>query len=365
MLPGGHGVPRIAVIADVHLGNHGVFGGARTAGLNRRAQIVADTLDRAVTAALGPLRCDQLVVAGDLFDTTTPAPALIARAQEALRRIPSVVLVGNHDQTSTAPGDHALGPLVPVATVVDQPTLLPGLALVPFRRPSQDEPTRLWVPKVLAGLGDVSGRLLVLHTGLSDGDTPVYLADSAGAYPVADLVATCAELGIPVAVAGDWHRQRAWSASGVQVAQVGALVPTGFDEHGLDGFGGLVVWDSDAGTLETHQIPGLRFVTGSTWADVAPLVTGSHPRAVQLTVGPHQVARAHAEMETNPDAARLLGWRVVADKVQVEAQHVQAAQATKVAQPAAQVAAWVGTHGVPAGLDPSRVVRLAQEYLTK
>lgn len=356
---------KYAILADVHLASHAVFGGPTLAGVNTRASLIARVLDTAVQLVPG---C-HVVVAGDLFDTVRPSPQLIRLAQAALSRThQATVLVGNHDQVSAAPGDHALGPLAPVASVVDVPTVQGPLVLVPFHRPTTVQPTATYIPAVLDQLaldhGPHTGRLLVLHTGLSGPDTPAFLQSSLGAVPVDQLAQVCAGHGIQAVVSGDWHRQARFRVAGVQLVQVGALAPTGFDDPGPVGYGGLVTWDPDTQALETYQLPGPRFLAVTSVAEAVRVIQ-RHPDpgytwAVQVTVPPAQVASVQAELAEVPG---LLGRRVVADRVQVAAATEAAAQAVRSATPGDQVAAWVFAHGVPGGLDPARVVQLACEYL--
>lgn len=356
---------KYAILADVHLASHAVFGGASEAGVNTRARLIAQALDTAVQLVPG---C-HVVVAGDLFDTVRPSPQLVRLAQASLSRASrATVLVGNHDQVSTAPGDHALGPLAPVASVVDTPVVQGPLVLVPFHRPTPDRPTVAHIPDVLDQLAQVygphTGRLLVLHTGLSGPDTPAFLASSLGAVPVDELARVCARHGIQSVVSGDWHRQARYRVHGVQLVQVGALAPAGFDDPGPVGYGGLVTWDPDTQDLETYQLPGPRFLTVTSVAEAVRVIQ-RHPDpgytwAVQVTVPPGQVASVQAELAEVPG---LLGRRVVADRVQVAAATQAATEAVRVSAPGDRVAAWVFAHGVPGGLDPDRVVQLACEYL--
>lgn len=258
---------RIGIIADVHLGNHRRMGGPVEAGLNRRARQGVDVLRRAAFWAY-ERKCDELVVAGDLFDSARPEPQLIAAAMSALREGPNVlILKGNHDSVSDADGDHALGPFREGAegqfVVFDRPARWPGkhgeLLLVPFR--SGD--AREWLPAALdEAIGEVGRPIplsLFLHLGIADGDTPAWLQGARDSVAVDDLEKMCRARGIAFAGAGNWHNPGSWDGDGVKIAQVGALCPTGFDNEGLD-YGRLAVWDSDRRELEWHSVPGPRFV---------------------------------------------------------------------------------------------------------
>ena len=99
----------IGVVADIHLACHRQLGGITAAGLNTRAREILAVLQH--TGQLVRAEQASLVIAGDLFDTPHPTPQLMAGALDALSGLDVTCLVGNHDQVSAAPGDHALGPL--------------------------------------------------------------------------------------------------------------------------------------------------------------------------------------------------------------------------------------------------------------
>ena len=119
----------IAVVcSDVHAGNHKRFGGATEASLNERCRHVLDVFDRACAATIAS-GAGYMIVAGDLFDVARPEPSLLARVQTALRNlreegVEPILLVGNHEKTSTAVGDNALAPLRDHARVIYRPELI-------------------------------------------------------------------------------------------------------------------------------------------------------------------------------------------------------------------------------------------------
>lgn len=307
------GVVRVGFVADVHLGNHAVMGGPREAGINTRARGILDVLRDAVDRAAS-LGCSALVVAGDLFDDDHPCPQLLAEAAEVLtawRTLPVVLLVGNHDQRSTAAGDHALGPLAHTAgvRVVDAPTLvtvtprgsasqgtpppsthpatdayprLVYLACVPYRREAAASVIAEGVAAVMRGVTPHHPLAVVAHAGVIDGSTPAWLRDAHDALPAETLAAILAGTtrealtdgvrhplprGPRIAVVGNWHGHAAWGMppedyattphpatvpaplpAGPALVQCGALVPTGFDNPGGAGrYGSLIVWDAPWG----------------------------------------------------------------------------------------------------------------------
>lgn len=328
------GACRIAFVADVHVGNHGVMGGPRVVGVNRRAAetlaILRAAYDRAVE-----LGASAFVVAGDLFDVDDPEPQLLAEVADILAGpIPTVLLVGNHDQHTNAPGDHALGPLaaVPGIRVVDRPeavvvyprnpppgqprTVRPGatgavLLCVPFVNARAATVITDALAELAARPGLHAARVCVVaHAGGIDDATPVFLRDAHDALPVERLniiLDTATRPPAALAVLGNWHQHRAWAfhadAAGAPygtaeaphanvVVQCGALVPTGFDNPGAAPglYGSLIVWDTpadgappeaDADTtprVYRIEIAGPRFVTLTLRrADVGPPLTPSAP----------------------------------------------------------------------------------------
>jgi len=288
---------KLAFVADVHLGNHKRMGGKVRASLNERCRETLAVLAAAVDVAV-ERECDGLAVLGDLFDTTAPLPQLITETVRALQPFPMRLdlLGGNHEQVSLEPDDNALSPLGLLShdnvwvTDVDPRVVLFGiqkrsmtkLLLVPHR----PGPAAEWLPKVLheyAGNEDwmkCKHRLLGVHLGIQDDDTAHFLKgahDSIEASVLADL---CKKYSISAAFAGNWHDHRKWhqewldqhadSASGerrarkgkgthtLDIVQCGALVPTGWDNPGVKGYGTVVIWDE--GNIEIVELPGPRFV---------------------------------------------------------------------------------------------------------
>jgi len=95
-------------------------------GINKRCGLVFATLEFALRRAHEE-GCKVFVVNGDLFDTAKPSPQHLAETQRVLGQYPEmqkVILLGNHDMESAEEGDNALGPLRPVAQIIEQPTIL-------------------------------------------------------------------------------------------------------------------------------------------------------------------------------------------------------------------------------------------------
>lgn len=246
-----------AYVADVHLHNHSFGGGPVVAGLNRRASAIVGALEEAAT-----FDSKHLFVAGDLFDTASPSPALIAAAARAISRWERATLVvGNHDRSR--PGEHALLPLAElpnVQVIADVPTVVDGHLCIPFHGSSRAVD---YLDALQAQRVDEPVHTLVLHLGVQDESTPWFLRTSADAAPVRRIAEVARHLGARLVVAGNWHNHALWRFNDldVTVVQVGALVPTGWDNPGWDY--GRVLLASAGRALRFQRVKGPRFVVSS------------------------------------------------------------------------------------------------------
>lgn len=285
---------KVIFATDIHIGNHRLGGGQARSGLNERCRMALEALHHACKVAQVE-EASALVIAGDLFDTSRPNPQMIAAVQKVflLYAFEKIILLGNHDMDSMAPGDHALGPLAPVARIVDKPQRITikdriratgsvdfvELWAIPFRPGEAAE----WLPSVLAevqGIPATGGpasptRVLALHLGLQDGKTPPWLQGAHDSIEVEKLVDLMRKHEIVAAFAGNWHDPRVWdfhetlTSTVRRVVQVGTLCPTGFDNPGLE-YGTLAVFDSrKRGSGKPVLVPGPRFVTNEVDAVVA------------------------------------------------------------------------------------------------
>ena len=95
-----------------------------------------------------------IVIAGDLFDTDRPSPAMLRAVQGILvgHSAPVYVLNGNHDMTSTAARHTAISPLGLIHKVqaVEKVCIAGGAVLVPYL----PGPAKVWLPPIL---GDACG----------------------------------------------------------------------------------------------------------------------------------------------------------------------------------------------------------------
>lgn len=107
------GALRIAHTADLHLGAGTAFGKVNPAtGLHERVEDYLGTLDQMVREAI-ERQADVFLVAGDIYHTKTPAPALCNEFAKRVHRLIAaglqvVLLAGNHDGIGTETAATAL-----------------------------------------------------------------------------------------------------------------------------------------------------------------------------------------------------------------------------------------------------------------
>lgn len=227
------------VCADVHLGNHVAYGGRTLGGVNERFEEGFQVFQK-VLESKGPL-----FILGDLFDKAEPTTAQLGRVAEALasRGDDTHLLLGNHESGTFADYDHALAPLVGTRGVVVHTE--PGVVLVGN--------LRVFVcpyPHHLFDHAPERVDVALAHAGIADGATPKYLLGPK-VLPIDDLVKWQERHHVRMVFSGDWHTRKTWVdgretaatsnfASGNVSIQVGALVPTGWDNPGF-GYGS--VWE--------------------------------------------------------------------------------------------------------------------------
>ena len=257
---------RPVFVADVHVGNHKRWGGPVVSGLNSRAKEIVDALANAVKFAND--KGEPLVVLGDLFDTATPSPQMVWAVGEVLNKANKCyVLLGNHEYRSAATGDHALKPLgwLPDVVVIDEPTLIDDVLFIPY----QSGPACEWLPEVLASFDERELRdrvkpAVCLHLGIADDETPPWLKGSHDSITIDQLTSLSKRYGFREVYAGNWHKHQTWDcylvglSENLRVVQVGALVPTGFDNAGLTGYGSLVTRNADR--VDRVEVDSVRYI---------------------------------------------------------------------------------------------------------
>jgi hypothetical protein len=342
---------RFVFVTDVHLGNHNRHGGPVTAGINQRCQMILDALRNAAEYALR-VRARAFFVLGDLFDTSKPTPQMLRGVQEVfnlLRRAgcSPVLLVGNHDQDSLQPGDHALAALSDHAEVIEQLEVRAwagqdgeeGLEaiLVPFNpKPAQD-----WIAECAARVKPTLAnpafhqRILLVHAGIWDEQTPAFLRGAKDAVNVGFITDVAQDLGCSWVLAGNWHHREMWSDPGKPtILQVGALVPTGWDNPGRKGYGTVATFDTDEGTVGVAEHLGPRFVDAELpLANLAQRSAQGERLFVRARCHPDQRGEALAQVEALTRDGKIHSGEVLVDP-----------SFAKTAARAAAAAARSGTH---------------------
>jgi hypothetical protein len=387
---------KIAFVADVHLGNHKGYGGPVVAGINKRCWAVLDALRAAFDMAASH-DCEAMVVDGDLFDTSKPPPQLITEVQYLFQQyvMPKYLLLGNHDMESAAPGDHALGPLHPLATIISKPTKLVlkskrapldnvELWAIPFQPGKAEE----WLPTVLAevqghpsaGSSASSTRVLALHLGLRDDKkTPPWLMDAHDSVPIEMVQELMRNHGIDATYAGNWHNPEEWTyhdadrsvTTALRIVQIGTLCPTGFDNEGLS-FGTMAIFDTlKDKNCETLRVPGPRFLKVASFEALKELV--NKPKLdglsvyVRVQVEPEQLVEAEQFIAAVTENGFLAGGEAIPDTTDTQVALRQAAGVARAAETVDEaVAAFVAQMPLPALNDPTlraEVLAKVKEFL--
>lgn len=361
-----------AFVADVHVGNHRRFGGAVTRGINVRCREALDALADALFEA-EEAGARRFVVLGDLFDTNRPSPQELYAVMELFKRFAALevhLLVGNHDQSSSAPNDHALAPLsfLRNVTVHERPTQLDRLIIVPY----QSGPASSWLPRVLEELEPAGEEnALCLHLGIADASTPAFLRGSSDSIAVDELWPLMDRFGVTSTFAGNWHDARSWELlEDLQHArwiyQVGALAPTGFDNLGHR-VGEMLLWDwaKPPRVLSASSRP--RFLSGSFEDGFLETIKdseeGSRPY-VKVTARTAHLPAARAELVDLRSNGVIADFMLLPDREVVAAAASSAAKAARSASTIAEaVAGYVSKMPVEKGIDRHTVLERVKSYL--
>lgn len=401
---------KIAFLADLHIANHRAHGGPVISGINRRCRLALDALKRAVEKAEAE-GCAMLFILGDVFDTTRPEPQVTAAVQQIINPNKMVVVIveGNHDQISTDQGDHSLGPLMPVATVISDPThWLERWHHVERNAPVADEldvwavpfepgPANEWLPRRLAELEEdrnlkntpanmTTKRVLVTHLGISDHDTEPWMKATQDQVPAHLLGELAKQYGFSMVFAGNWHYHRVFNLAAPgfpKAVQVGTLIPTGWDNPGLKGHGTMPIWDTKTNELRVHTIPGPRFLTvngqenaptewhdalklrGVPYGDTQPMPppNGWH-LYVRIKTTADKLAKEQAWLEGLKTRGAVIDGEVVLDDVEVRGQARTAATVARSAETLqSALAGYVAEMPLPDGVDRAEVLARSQRYL--
>lgn len=269
----------VGFCADVHIGNHQMFGGPIVGGLNQRAMMAVNCLIDACRAAQARGATD-FVVCGDLFDNHHASPQMIAHVMRAFSFFAGRkhIIKGNHDAASEAAGDNALAPLshVPGIHVWDEPGffVLPGSDAVLAFFPYAKGDAATWLPGAVETIAreiedhgiHPSALAMAIHLGLLDTSVPNQPWAIHATDKISDiqLKQQARRIDAEAAYLGNWHtryvvedKERRFTG-----VQVGSLCPTGFDNPGLVDYGGVEFWSPGEpyDPQSRIEIPGPRFV---------------------------------------------------------------------------------------------------------
>jgi DNA repair exonuclease SbcCD nuclease subunit len=319
-----------------------------------------------------------------MFDTSRPSPQVIAAAQEAIEdeEIEKVLMVGNHDKSSTEGGDHALGPMRPMPSrLVQFPELVTigdvDLLCIPF----MPGPAKTWFEAAVAKIaqGSKRKRVLAFHLGIEDSGTPSYLRGAPDSIHVDIVRKVMRDHSIGYAFCGNWHNRQDWSLNNTderEVVQCGTLIPTGFDNPGRDHYGFLHVFDmNERGEMsaEAIEIPGPRFLI---LKDEIGKRTEAAAMIDELNAEGHTVyVKWKTTAKLRPEIAALCagwqndglikGWEIAidADESVDKAARKAAKKARKAENLAEALAKFVQALPLEEGIDRAEVLSRAQAYL--
>lgn len=359
---------KLAMVADVHLGNHRRFGGEMSSGLNSRFRqtlaVLKDAMDEAVRQD-----AEGFAVLGDLFDTSKPTPQEVAAVMDlmhARRELHFHLLLGNHDQVSESPGDHALQPFRYLAnvSVYEKPTIAHDRLFVPFRTGAAKD----WLPGVARVM---QPRSLLLHLGVSDDETPPFLRGASDSIHYITLHEVMCASGADSAFAGNWHNHQTWrvhTGDGTvsQIVQCGALVPTGFDNPGAD-YGNVIFHEIGSAPTVTQISGGPRFHSAVyEETDLSALPIAGCRNYVRLRARPKHVKQAQAELKAMQDDAVIEAFEVLPDREAVSATAKITARAARSAATVDEaIDAYVRRAAMPDTVSRDEVLGIVRDYLAK
>ncbi len=341
---------RIAFMADVHASNHRQHGGQIVAGINQRGRTIVDAVTRAASAAT-QMGAKATVVLGDLFDTVRPPPPLITAVGRALEGAPSChVILGNHDRASDGFDDNAVAPisLSNSVYVVQSPEVRrvddAELVLVPYMPGA----ARQWLPGVLEGMSGSfagsfdSGRVLCLHLGIWDEQTPSFLKDAHDSVPLEMIKELSAKYRFSAVVAGNWHQRRAWKHGDTHIFIAGTTAPVNHGDEKSDGK--MIILEVAMRGRPTQfmlvDVPGPRWATANGidgLQGVVPPPTGCH-LYVRSAVLPSQFAEARA-LKDSLESSGSISVNITIDSTVVKSQARKAAEVARSAESFEEVAA--------------------------
>lgn len=368
---------KIAFVADLHVACHRRMGGAVTASINIRCSIILHTIRRAIERA-HELGCSAFFVLGDLFDSDHPEPQIVAAVQGLFRWAQKrgmrvVVLLGNHDQTSTEFEDHALSPLSDVATIVDETECVKIFTA----DTANTNPTRvLCVPfapvesesYLREQLKGKRSEILCVHMGVRDEKTAPWLRNCKDAISAPVLAELAHSIGAKHVVTGNWHSRQQWAIDGVEILQLGTLCPTGWSDPGFEGVGTLGIWED--GSLTYEVVPGPRFVaySGGLPSNLAEseVLLGGDKIFLSWTVDAEGFAESQSEIVRLKQAGSIVDGEVLIDRTaSIAAARTAATGARSADTLEDSLTAYVRAMFLDPNIDRDEVANRARRYLQK
>lgn len=361
----------IAIISDLHIHNFRVFGGVKVSGINYRCHLAIVSLHKAVGIA-NSAKAKCLVITGDLFDVSDPSPQIVAAVIAELQRFNGDVhvIAGNHDLFSSAEGDHALGPMhshrtvggkiycwdQTVAPLWKHDSPLVRSMFVPFR----PEPVADWLPKLLKEHSRQVDTLFA-HFGIIDDETPKFLRAAPDAYPLGPLTELMKKHNVHRVVVGNWHEHQTWRLGSREVVQVGALIPTGFNNLGYK-YGRVVLLEDGAKT-RVITVPGPRF-TKHVYPDISFERLSDLPLFYRVEAEPKDLVAARGILKQAKLEGKIADFELLPSKEKAKAQARNAARATsQVAALKDAVSTFVGAMPLDQGVAREKVLARVQGYL--
>lgn len=259
----------IAFLADPHVGNFKAHGGAMVNGLNERGRMSLDTFRGAIKKAI-ELEVGALCIAGDLFQSRRPEPAVIAGVLTVLveeaRNLPVLIIPGNHDMLDTfaANRNTACQPLYREATIINTAQWVPIDGAMVYAVPFQSgEPMSEYLKREVGREHDIDDgqRILLTHVGVYDDASPPWCRSAKDAIHADVLFEAMAAGGFSLAFVGNYHNGRTWvdDDAEMKIVQCGTLCPHSHSDAGFfPTVGGLWVYGG-MGDVTPYEVPGPRF----------------------------------------------------------------------------------------------------------
>jgi hypothetical protein len=176
-------------------------------------------------------------------------------------------------------------------------------------------------------------EILCAHAGIMDEDTPPFLR-STSAIDRDELFAFMDEFDLELALCGDWHEHKVHTRNGRTIIQVGALVPTGFDNLGVNEYGYAISYDTHTKQIAKHVVPGPRFLKvvyeeqtlDAAWVHgVMSGTFGENALYVKVSALPENMKHARQDLDQMVADGFISGYDLVPSKEMVRVQAKAAA----------------------------------------